>query len=35
MFYNEHNPPHIQYQEYEAVVEINSGKIKVSFLEEL
>lgn len=33
MFYNEHNPPHIhaQYQDYEAVIEIESGKIKGKF----
>lgn len=33
MFYNEHNPPHIhaQYQDYEAVIEIESGKLKGKF----
>ena len=33
MFYNEHNPPHIhaQYQDYETVIEIESGKIKGKF----
>ena len=35
MFYNEHNPPHIhaQYQEFDAVIEIESGKIKGKFPE--
>ncbi|MBK8550265.1 MAG: DUF4160 domain-containing protein [Ignavibacteria bacterium] len=33
MFYNEHNPPHIhvQYQDYGAVIEIESGKLKGKF----
>lgn len=33
MFYNEHNPPHVHvnYQEYSAVIEINSGKVKGKF----
>lgn len=30
MFYNEHNPPHIhaEYQDFEAVIDIESGKMK-------
>jgi hypothetical protein len=30
MFYNEHNPPHfhVQYQEFEAIIEIESGVVK-------
>ncbi len=30
MFYNEHNPPHFhaEYQEFEAIIEIESGIIK-------
>ncbi len=30
MFYNEHNPPHfhVQYQEFEAIIEIESGIVK-------
>jgi hypothetical protein len=30
MFYNDHNPPHIhvEYQEYEATVELESGIVK-------
>ena len=30
MFYNDHNPPHIhvEYQEYEAIVELESGIVK-------
>ncbi len=33
MFYNEDTPPHIhaQYQDYEAVIEIESGKLKGKF----
>jgi hypothetical protein len=30
MFYNEHNPPHfhVEYQDFEAIIEIESGIIK-------
>jgi hypothetical protein len=30
MFYNEHNPPHfhVQYQDFEAIIEIETGIIK-------
>jgi len=30
MFYNVHNPPHfhIEYQDYEAIVEIKTGEVK-------
>jgi hypothetical protein len=30
MFYNDHNPPHfhVEYQEFEAIIEIESGIIK-------
>lgn len=30
MFYNDHNPPHfhIEYQDYEAIVEIKTGEVK-------
>jgi len=30
MFYNDHNPPHfhVEYQDYEAIIEVDSGLIK-------
>ena len=30
MFYNDHNPPHfhVEYQDYEAIIDINNGTIK-------
>ena len=33
MFFNDHNPPHfhIEYQEYEAIVEIEDGTVKGKF----
>ena len=33
LFYNEHNPPHLhaEYQDYEAVIEIESGNMEGNF----